>query len=142
MKRMTENKTQPTRLDPKSAIAKIEDGDRRRDVEALDGLLRRLSGSDPVMWGAAMFGYGIYEYKYASGRQGRYFRCGFAPRSRDLVVYVMAGFDDLDDQLARLGPHRKGSSCLYLKKLDAIDMVALEQILVHSLAIMADRYPE
>lgn len=138
---MAENKTQPTSLDPSIVIAEIKDGNRRRDVETLDALLRRLSGSLPVMWGPAMFGYGTYQYKYASGRQGEFFRCGFASRSRELVVYVISGFDSLEQQLECLGPHRKGKSCLYLKKLDAIDMAVLERILAHSLAVMAERYP-
>jgi uncharacterized protein DUF1801 len=88
-----------------------------------------------------MFGYGTYHYTYPSGRQGRFFRSGFASRSRDLVVYVMSGFDGLDEELARLGPHRKGKSCLYLKSLEAIDLEVLERILTHSLSVMAGRYP-
>ena len=139
---MAENKTQPTSLDPNAVMAEIADGNRRRDVEALDALIRRLSGSLPVMWGPAMFGYGKYHYSYASGRQGEFFRCGFASRSRDLVVYVMSGFDGLAQELDQLGPHKTGKSCLYLKKLDAIDMAVLERILAHSLAVMAERYPE
>jgi hypothetical protein len=138
---MAENKTQPTSLDPNLVMAEITDGNRRRDVETLDALLRRLSGYRPVMWGPAMFGYGTYRYSYASGRQGEFFRCGFASRSRDLVVYVMSGFDGLEQELDRLGPHRTGKSCLYLKKLDAIDMAVLERIVAHSLAVMAERYP-
>ncbi|PHR22965.1 MAG: hypothetical protein COA37_09570 [Hoeflea sp.] len=138
---MAENKTQPTSLDPDAVIAEIADETRRRDVETLDALLRRLSGSPPVMWGPAMFGYGTYQYKYASGRQGEFFRCGFASRSRDLVVYLMSGFGGLEDELDRLGPHKTGKSCLYLKKLDAIDMAVLERMLAHSLAVMAERYP-
>lgn len=140
---MADNKTQPTSLDPQSAIADIQDAGRRRDVEALDILLRRLSGAaEPVMWGPVMFGYGSYEYVYASGRQGRFFRCGFASRSRELVIYVMSGLAGLEQELARLGPHRTGKSCLYIKRLGAIDMEALEHILAHSLSVMAERYPE
>jgi hypothetical protein len=138
---MAENKTQPTSLDPNLVMAEITDANRRRDVETLDALLRRLSGYRPVMWGPAMFGYGTYRYSYASGRQGEFFRCGFASRSRDLVVYVMSGFDGFEQELDRLGPHRTGKSCLYLKQLDAIDMAVLERIMAHSLAVMAERYP-
>jgi len=138
---MAENKTQPTSLDPDLVMAEIKDGNRRCDVETLDALLRRLSGYRPVMWGPAMFGYGTYRYSYASGRQGEFFRCGFASRSRDLVVYVMSGFDRLEQELDRLGPHRTGKSCLYFKKLDSIDMAVLERIMARSLAVMAERYP-
>lgn len=138
---MAENKTQPLSLDPDGVIAEIADDGRRGEVAALDTLLRRLSGSHPVMWGPAMFGYGKYSYKYASGRKGEFFRCGFALRSRDLVLYLMPGFKGLEDDLARLGPHKTGKCCLYLKKLDAIDMGVLERVLVHTLAVMHERYP-
>ncbi len=139
---MAENKTQPTPLDPQAVIEAIEDGNRKADVETLDALMRKVSAAEPVMWGPAMFGYGTYEYKYASGRRGRFFRVGFAARIRDLVVYVMPGFDGQDEELARLGSHRTGKSCLYLKKLDAIDMAVLERILEKSLSTMVERYPE
>ncbi|WP_339763403.1 DUF1801 domain-containing protein [uncultured Hoeflea sp.] len=138
---MAENKTQPTSVDPKSVIADIGNDRRRSEVETLDRLLSRLAAADAVIWGPAMFGYGTYHYTYPSGRQGRFFRSGFASRSRDLVVYVMSGFDGLDEELARLGPHRKGKSCLYLKSLEAIDLEVLERILTYSLSVMAGRYP-
>ena len=139
---MAENKTQPTQLDLQAVIETIEDANRKADVKTLDALMRKVSAAEPVMWGPAMFGYGTYDYKYASGSRGRFFRVGFAARSRDLVVYVMPGFDGQDEELARLGPHRTGKSCLYLKKLDAIDMAVLERILEKSLSTMAERYPE
>ena len=138
---MAENKTRPTSIDPKSVIAAIKEDDRRRDVETIDMLMRRITGADPVMWGPVMFGYGTYEYTYASGREGKFFRSGFAARSRDLVVYVMSGFEGLEDELACLGTHKKGKSCLYLKTVDNIDIAVLERILAHSLAVMAKRYP-
>lgn len=139
---MVENKTRPTSLDPEAVIAALEDENCKRDALVLDRLMRKLTGADPVMWGAAMFGYGSYSYTYASGHSGTFFRTGFAVRSRELTVYVMAGFQDLDEDLSRLGPHRLGKSCLYLKKLDAIDMDVLERILSKSLATMAERYPD
>lgn len=139
---MAENKTGPTSLDPTAVIASLEDEGRRRDARTLDRLMRKLTGLDPVMWGAAMFGYGSYTYTYASGHGGSYFRTGFAVRSRDLTVYVMAGFQGLEEELGRLGPHKLGKSCLYLKKLDSIDMDVLERILSRSLAFMAERYPD
>ena len=139
---MAVNKTRPTERDPEAVIGGLDREERRRDARSLDALMRKLTGVAPRMWGEAMFGYGTYHYTYASGHGGSSFRTGFAVRSRDLVVYVMTGFEGLDDELGRLGPHRTGKSCLYLRKLDAIDMGVLERILARSLALMAERYPE
>lgn len=94
------------------------------------------------MWGAAMFGYGTYEYRYASGHSGRFFRAGFAVRAREFVVYVMTGFDGMEADLDRLGPHKTGKSCLFLKRLDGIDMEVLERIIARSLSEMAERFPQ
>jgi hypothetical protein len=137
---MDENKTQPTDLDPEMVLSAFEPT-RQADARSIDRLMRRLSGRDPVMWGANMFGYGAYEYRYASGRSGRFFRTGFAVRAREFVIYVMAGFAGMEDDLAALGRHKTGKSCLYVKKLDGIDLDALERIIARSLACMAERYP-
>lgn len=88
---MPENKTKPTHIDPAAVISALDEGHRKRDAETLDAMMRRLSGAEPVMWGAAMFGYGSYEYTYSSGRKGTFFRAGFALRSRQIVVYVIPG---------------------------------------------------
>jgi len=139
---MAENKTRPSSLDPSAVIASLDDEDRKRDAGTLDRLMRKLTGMDPVMWGAAMFGYGSYRYTNASGHGQTFFRTGFAIRSREFAVYVMAGFEGLDDELGRLGPHKASKSCLYVEKLNAIDQEVLERILAHSLAVMAERYPD
>ncbi|MEQ8305553.1 MAG: DUF1801 domain-containing protein [Hoeflea sp.] len=139
---MPENKTRPTRIDPAAVISALDEGPRKRDAETLDAMMRRVSGAEPVMWGAAMFGYGSYRYAYSSGRTGTFFRAGFALRSRQIVVYVIPGFEGAEDELARLGPHKTGKSCLYLKRLDDIDMTVLERIVARSIVVMAERYPE
>lgn len=138
---MAENKTRPTDIDPETVLSALEPA-RQADARALDRMMRRLSACDPMMWGEAMFGYGLYEYRYASGRGGRFFRSGFAVRAREFAIYVMAGFAGMEDDLAALGPHKTGKSCLYLKKLDGVDLDALERIIARSLAFMAERYPE
>lgn len=138
---MAQNKTQPTDLDPDAVIASLAEP-RRADAQTLNALMRRLADAEPVMWGATMFGYGSYEYSYASGHGGRFFRTGFAVRARELVVYVMVGFADMEADLARLGPHKTGKSCLYLKRLDGIDLKVLDRIIAKSLSVMAERYPQ
>lgn len=138
---MAQNKTQPTDLDPDAVIASLAET-RRNDARALDALMRRLTDLAPVMWGAEMFGYGTYTYRYATGHAGTYFRTGFAVRKREFVIYVMSGFSGMDADLARLGPHKTGKCCLYLKRLDGIDLEVLERIIAKSLSAMAQRYPQ
>ncbi|WP_394690288.1 DUF1801 domain-containing protein [Hoeflea sp.] len=139
---MPENKTKPIPINPAAVISALDEGPRKRDAETLDAMMQRVSGAEPVMWGAAMFGYGSYGYTYSSGRTGTFFRVGFALRNRQLVVYVIPGFEGMENELARLGPHKTGKSCLYLKRLDDIDLDVLERIVARSIVIMAERYPE
>lgn len=93
------------------------------------------------MWGASMVGFGRYHYRYDSGREGEMFRVGFSPRKADLVVYLIDGFSEQAALLAKLGNHRTGRSCLYLKDLEAIDINVLETLISQSLATLAARYP-
>jgi hypothetical protein len=102
--------------------------------------MQRVTGLKPEMWGTSMVGFGLYRYTYASGHSGEWFQVGFAPRKRDLTVYLMAGFDGLEPQLARLGKHKTGKSCLYVARLDDIDTAVLEQMIETSVARLRQRY--
>lgn len=137
----SESKTKPTRIDPKSFIAAIEDDGRRQDAITLLRWFGRLTGLKPVMWGPSMIGFGSYHYKYESGREGDSFITGFAPRKQEIVVYVTAGYGTpaMQRNLARLGKHRLGKSCLYIKRLSDIDMDVLALIVSEGLAHMRAR---
>jgi len=119
----------------------VEHPVRRADGLTLDALLRRITGWEPRMWGASLVGYGRYHYVYDSGREGDMLATGFSPRKAALSIYVMPGYAEMDDLLARLGRHRMGKACLYVTKLADIDMDVLEQILRRGLADLAARYP-
>ena len=86
-------------------------------------------------------GFGRYHYQYDSGREGDFFITGFSPRKTALTVYIMPGFDRYEERLQRLGPHKTGKSCLYLKNLDAIDRDVLEEIIRDSVSAMRKKYP-
>lgn len=122
-------------------IASVEHAGRREDATLLLPLMTRVSGQPPHMWGDTMIGFGAYEYTYASGHSGRWFRTGFSPRKAAMSVYIMPGYDDYSEELLRLGPHKKGKSCLYLGRLSKIDLSVLEEIIAKSLIIMQERYP-
>lgn len=129
-KKSATNKTKPERASAAKFIAGIPDDDTRHDCEKLAKLMRRVTGEPPVMWGTSMVGFGSYHYKYASGREGDWFLTGFSPRKANLTVYVMPGFEAYGKQLARLGKHKLGKSCLYLDGLAGKDLAVLEEILV------------
>lgn len=131
---MTDNKTQPTAVDPHDFIAGIAHDRRRRDAAILLGLFSRVTGFAPRMWGPSIVGFGRYHYVYASGREGDHLATGFSPRKAAMSVYIMPGYTDFSAILARLGKHKKGKSCLYINKLDDIDLGVLEELIAAGLA--------
>jgi hypothetical protein len=102
--------------------------------------MKTITGSEPKMWGSSLVGFGRYHYRYASGREGEYFITGFSPRKSALTVYIMPGFGGNQARLEKLGPHKTGKSCLYLKNLDTIDRGILEEIIRDSVKVMRKRY--
>lgn len=131
---MAENKTQVTDVDPAAFVAAVDDPARRADAEVLLELLGRVTGCPPRMWGPSIVGFGRYRYHYASGRQGDSLITGFSPRKANLVVYVLPGYDDISGDLARLGKHKAGKSCLYIRRLADIDLAVLEEIVTERVA--------
>lgn len=138
---MSKNKTQPSERPVTEFLAAIEDEARRRDCEALALMMSEVSGAPAVMWGEAMVGFGQYHYRYATGREGTFFRLGFSPRKRELTIYIMPGYTDFGAQLERLGRHKKGKSCLYLRRLSDVDLGVLRELLEAGWRDMAARYP-
>ena len=137
---MADNKTKPTGASVDDYLEGITPDQKRADSFHLMEMMARASGNAPCMWGDSMVGYGTYHYKYDSGREGDYFITGFAPRKKNLVVYIMPGFSDYADLLARLGKHKTSSSCLYINKLSDIDMDVLEEIVCQSIELMKIKY--
>lgn len=138
---MAENKTQPTGADVDAYLASVEPARRREDSMTLLDLMKRVTGYEPVLWGGSMVGFGRYHYKYASGREGDYFLTGFAPRKAAMSVYIMPGFKRYAAELKRLGKHRHSVSCLYLTRLEAVDLDVLEEIVADSVRRMKEMYP-
>lgn len=137
---MATNKTQPTDVDPHDFVAAVPHPRRRADAEVLLDLFGRVTGWSPRMWGPSLVGYGRYHYVYDSGREGDFFVTGFSPRKANLVLYVLPGFDALDDARHRLGKHRVGRSCLYVNKLDDVDLDVLEAIVREGVRLMDERW--
>ena len=131
---MAELKTKPSDEDVHAFIARIPDEAQRADAATLTELMQRVTGSRPTLWGGKIVGFGSYRYTYASGRQGDWFVIGFAPRSKNLTLYLISGFDEYPELLERLGKHSTGKSCLYVKRLADLDMAALTELLERSTA--------
>jgi hypothetical protein len=134
------NKTVPTGERVERFIDSVADDRKRRDSRDLIALMQQITGHEPRMWGSSMVGFGQYHYRYDSGREGDSFLTGFAPRKNALTLYIMPGFDRYRDLVKRLGPHRTGKSCLYVKSLEAIDRDVLTEIISDSVACMRERY--
>jgi hypothetical protein len=134
------NKTQKTEASVKGFLNSLEDEQQRNDCLQLLSLMESITGSEAKMWGESIVGFGDYHYKYASGREGDFFLTGFSPRKANLSIYIMPGFDSYADQLEKLGKHKLGRSCLYVKKLDDVDRKILDEVVADSVNEMNRRY--
>ncbi|HEV7518085.1 MAG TPA: DUF1801 domain-containing protein [Thermoanaerobaculia bacterium] len=129
---MAENKTKATEASVESYLSAIEDDARRRDCEALAKLMTRATQEQPKMWGTSIVGFGSYHYKYESGREGDSCLTGFSSRKGDISIYLLAGFPRREELLAKLGKHKMGKGCLYVRKLGDVDQKVLEQLIADS----------
>lgn len=135
------NKTQKTNDPVEGFLGTVKPEQKQADCAKIHSIMKEVSGLAPKMWGKAIVGFGDYHYKYASGREGDSFRTGFSPRAQAISVYIMPGYTNFSDELARLGKHKIGKSCLYIKKLSDIDVDVLREIITKGLAIMEEKYP-
>lgn len=136
---MAENKTQANAKSVPEFLEQIEDTTRKADCMTIAALMEKLSGSKPVMWGDSIVGFGDYRYKYASGREGDWFLVGFSPRKQNLTLYIMGYLEYYPDHLARLGKFKHGKGCLYIKRLEDIDMDVLEDLIVSSIERLREK---
>jgi hypothetical protein len=135
-------KTKPTEVSAESHIAAIANDEQRNDAQTLVALMRRVTKQEPRMWGPSIVGFGSYHYKYASGHEGDSALAAFAVRRRELVVYTAEAFEGRDALLARLGEHRTGKVCLYIRRLADVDLKVLEKLVARSVADTKSRYPQ
>ncbi|MGB7405880.1 MAG: DUF1801 domain-containing protein [Pacificimonas sp.] len=115
--------------DPAALIASVDHAGKRADGERLVEIFGTTTGADPVVWRGGIIGYGDWHYKYDSGREGDFFKVGFAVRTARHSIYLMGGLDRLADALARLGKWKRGSGCLYVNKLADIDERVLAEMI-------------
>lgn len=133
---MAQLKTQPNEESVSGFLKRVEDEAKRQDSFTILNLMQEITGEEPKMWGDSIVGFGTYHYKYASGRTGEWFLTGFSPRVQNLTLYLMSGFDEYDELLGKLGKHSTGKSCLYVKRLENIDLDILKDLVAKSVAHM------
>jgi hypothetical protein len=122
-------------------IAAIADPGRREEAVQLDALFREATGFPPRLWSGRMIGYGAYDYIYDSGRSGTSLATGFAVAPRQIAIYVGAGHAPHPEIMSRLGKHKTGKSCVYISRLDQIDLTALGDLIRRGLADLGTRWP-
>lgn len=138
---MAELKTKANDQSVEEFLKAITPAQKQADSFDLLEMMKRLSGFEPTMWGDSIVGFGNYHYKYASGREGDWFRIGFSPRKQNFSIYLMScdAEKDLSAELQRLEKHKTGKGCLYINKLADIDTSVLEQMIVKALNSLAER---
>lgn len=139
---MSVPKTKPTEVSAESHIAAIANEEQRNDAQRLVVLMRKVTKQEPRMWGPSIVGFGSYHYRYASGHDGDSALAAFAARGRELVVYLAESFEGRDSLLAKLGEHRTGKVCVYIRRLANVDLKVLEKLVTRSVAETKSRYPQ
>jgi hypothetical protein len=136
------NKTAETDADVVQFINSfVEDDQKRADSFKLIELMKKWSGFEPRMWGPSIIGFGSYHYKYASGREGDAPLIGFSPRKKEFSLYVFAPDDENKRLLDELGKYRISKACIYVKRLNDIDLTTLEKLCKATIKFVTDRYP-
>ena len=133
---MADLKTKPNEADVTAFLNSVTDEKKRQDCFTILEMMKQVTGEEPIMWGPTIVGFGTYHYKYATGREGDWFLVGFSPRKQNLTLYVMAGFDQYDALMSRLGKYKTGKSCLYIKRLTDVDETTLRELVKQSVAHM------
>ena len=136
---MAELKTKQNEQDVYEFLDGVSNETRKNDSYKVLELMQTATGVEPKMWGDSIVGFASYHYKYASGREGDWFLTGFSPRKQSLTLYIMPGFDEYEALLEELGKHKIGKSCLYINKLEDVDISVLRKLVEKSVKKMAEQ---
>ncbi len=137
---MAETKTKPTKESVAAYLAKITSDERRKDCKALVKMMKTATGKPPKLWGPGIVGFGRYHYTYDSGHEGDSCLVGFSSRRPDITIYLFPVFAQKENLLKKLGQHRMGKGCLYIRKLEDVDTGVLEKMVAASIAEIKSRH--
>lgn len=131
--KLAEIKTKPTDSGVDEFINKLADEQQRQDCQAIVKMMKKVSGENPVMWGSSMIGFGLHRYKSPNtGREVDWFKIGFSPRKANFSLHLVSNLEQQTPFLKKLGKHKTGKGCLYINKLEDVDLKVLEQIVKNS----------
>jgi len=139
---MAEAKTRPTEQSVETFWDTVSGEKVSDDCRAIIQLMEKVTAEKPRMWGPSIVGFGSYHYKYESGHEGDICLTGFSPRKQNLSLYVLAGFPGQEAVLRKLGKYKVGKGCLYVKKLEDIDIGILETLISKSIDFLKMKDPE
>ncbi|MEO5564109.1 MAG: DUF1801 domain-containing protein [Chitinophagaceae bacterium] len=123
-------KTKATTSSVEDFINKLTDEQKRKDSFVLLKLMEKATKEKPKMWGTSLIGFGDKRYKSpTSGREVDWFKIGFSPRKANLSLYLTIDIKAHNESLKKLGKHKTGVGCLYINKLEDVDMKVLEEMI-------------
>ena len=137
---MKQNKTQKTNESISLFLTSVTEEQKREDSYTLLNLMREITQAEPHLWGTSIIGFGEYHYKYKTGREGDWFLTGFAPRKQALTLYLMCDLSHDGLDFTGLGKYKLGKGCLYIKRLNDINMAILKSIIKDSIRIIKEKY--
>ena len=129
---MAELKTKERKASVEKFLNSVKEDQKREDSFKILKIMKQITKAEPKMWGTSMIGFGNYHYKYASGREGDWFLTGFSPRKQNISLYIMADINKYKELLGKLGKHKTGKGCLYINKLDDVDIKVLKELITTS----------
>ena len=139
MAKSTDVKTKVNDASVTDFLNSVTDEQKRKDSLAILKIMKQMTKEEPKMWGASIVGFGSYHYKGASGREGDWMQIGFSPRKQNLTLYLMGGFNAHTDLLKKLGKHKTSVGCLYIKKLEDVDVDVLKKLMTEFLKVMKNQ---
>ncbi len=136
---MAELKTKLNDASVAEFINSVEDEKKRKFAYTILELMRTITKAKPKMWGTSIVGFGIYHYKYASGREGDFMQVGFSPRKQCMTLYILSGFSKYEELLSKLGKYKIGKSCLYIKNQEDVDLNVLKELVTQSVKYIKNK---
>ena len=133
---MAELKTKKNEASVEKFLDGVKDAKKREDSYIILKIMKQITKADPKMWGTSMIGFGSYHYKYSSGREGDWFVTGFSPRKQSLTLYIMSGISKYPDLLKKLGKFKTGKGCLYINKIEDVDIKILKELIKQSVGYL------
>lgn len=138
---MAELKTRATKQSVAAFLKAVPDEQLRKDSRALAALMEDVTGEKARMWGPSIVGFGSYSYTYPSGHSGEAALTGFSPRKKELVLYVMPGFEERDALVKALGPCKLGKACIYVRRLEDLHQPTLKKLIAAGVRHLKKTYP-